>query len=171
VAGATYGNGQVFSQTLTARQQTDRLRSVKGAELPVDLTYAYTARSQIASINDQTVANIDQTFTYDGIGRLTASTGPWGNGTFQYDGLGNLRKTVCPTCPAEAARPSMRARVARWASRASCKEDEPWERIHKFLSESMLQSCAMLLRLQSLGVTVRFDTSAKSMRLNPVCGN
>ncbi|MGA1372599.1 MAG: RHS repeat domain-containing protein [Pseudomonadales bacterium] len=92
VAGATYGNGQVFSQTLTARQQTDRLRSVKGAELPVDLTYAYTARSQIASINDQTVANIDQTFTYDGIGRLTASTGPWGNGTFQYDGLGNLRQ-------------------------------------------------------------------------------
>ncbi len=83
VAVATYGNGQVFSQTLTARQQTDRLRSVKGAELPVDLTYAYTARSQIASINDQTAANIDQTFTYDGIGRLTASTGPWGNGTFQ----------------------------------------------------------------------------------------
>ncbi|HRK67137.1 MAG TPA: RHS repeat-associated core domain-containing protein, partial [Hyphomonas sp.] len=66
--------------------------SVLGAELPVDLTYTYTPRSQIASINDQTVANIDQTFTYDGIGRLTASTGPWGNGVFQYDGLGNLRQ-------------------------------------------------------------------------------
>jgi RHS repeat-associated protein len=39
-----------------------------------------------------TAPNIDQTFTYDGIGRLTASTGPWGNGTFQYDGLGNLRQ-------------------------------------------------------------------------------
>jgi hypothetical protein len=38
VAGVTYGNGQVFSQTLTPRQQTDRLRSVKGAELPVDLS-------------------------------------------------------------------------------------------------------------------------------------
>ncbi|MFN7163421.1 MAG: hypothetical protein ACK4P2_01255, partial [Hyphomonas sp.] len=47
VAGLTYGNGQVFSQTLTARQQTDRLRSVLGAELPFDLTYAYTARSQM----------------------------------------------------------------------------------------------------------------------------
>ncbi len=92
VAGATYGNGQVFSQTLTPRQQTDRLRSVKGAELPVDLTYTYTARSQIASVNDQTAANIDQAFTYDGIGRLTASTGPWGAGTFQYDGLGNIRQ-------------------------------------------------------------------------------
>ena len=92
VAGATYGNVQVFSQTLTPRQQTDRLRSVKGAELPVDLTYAYTPRSQIASVNDQTVPNIDQTFTYDGIGRLTASTGPWGAGTFQYDGLGNIRQ-------------------------------------------------------------------------------
>ncbi|WP_291061455.1 hypothetical protein, partial [Hyphomonas sp.] len=97
VAGLTYGNGQVFSQTLTARQQTDRLRSVLGAELPVDLTYAYTARSQIASVNDQTPANIDQTFTYDGIGRLTASTGPWGNGVFQYDGLGNIRMRLVGT--------------------------------------------------------------------------
>jgi RHS repeat-associated protein len=92
VAGVTYGNGQVFSQTLTPRQQTDRLRSVKGAELPVDLTYTYTPRSQIASINDQSVPNIDQAFTYDGIGRLTASTGPWGAGAFQYDGLGNIRQ-------------------------------------------------------------------------------
>ena len=92
VAGVTYGNGQVFSQTLTPRQQTDRLRSVKGAELPVDLTYTYTPRSQIAAINDQTVPNIDQAFTYDGIGRLTASTGPWGAGTFLYDGLGNIRQ-------------------------------------------------------------------------------
>jgi YD repeat-containing protein len=82
----------VFSQTLTPRQQTDRLRSVKGAELPVDLTYTYTPRSQIASVNDQTVPNIDQAFTYDGIGRLTASTGPWGAGTCQYDGLGNIRQ-------------------------------------------------------------------------------
>jgi RHS repeat-associated protein len=97
VAGVTYGNGQVFSQTLTPRQQTDRLRSVKGAELPVDLTYTYTPRSQIASVNDQTVPNIDQAFTYDGIGRLTASTGPWGSGTFQYDGLGNIRQRAVGT--------------------------------------------------------------------------
>jgi len=47
----------------------------------VDLTYAYTPRAQIASINDQSAPNIDQAFTYDGIGRLTASTGPWGAGT------------------------------------------------------------------------------------------
>ncbi len=92
VAGVNYGNGQVFSQTLTPRQQTDRLRSVLGGELPVDLTYAYKPRSQIASVNDQTAANIDQAFTYDGVGRLTASTGPWGIGTFQYDGLGNIRQ-------------------------------------------------------------------------------
>ncbi|MBU4163273.1 MAG: hypothetical protein KKF36_04040 [Alphaproteobacteria bacterium] len=26
------------------------------------------------------------------IGRLMASTGPWGAGTFQYDGLGNIRR-------------------------------------------------------------------------------
>ena len=80
VAGLTYGNGQVFSQTLTPRQQTDRLRSVLGGELPVDLTYTYTPRSQIVSINDQKVPNIDRAFTYDGIGRLTASTGPLGLG-------------------------------------------------------------------------------------------
>jgi RHS repeat-associated protein len=63
----------------------------------VDLTYTYTPRSQIAAINDQTVPNIDQAFTYDGIGRLTASTGPWGAGTFQYDGLGNIRQRSVAT--------------------------------------------------------------------------
>jgi len=90
LAGMTYGNGQVFSQTQTVRQMPLRLRSVKAAEVPVDLTYAYTARGQVSSIDDQSPANIDQTFTYDGAARLTASTGPWGAGTFTYDAIGNL---------------------------------------------------------------------------------
>jgi len=90
LAGMTYGNGQVFSQTQTVRQMPLRLRSVKASEVPLDLTYAYTARGQVGSIDDQSPANIDQTFTYDGTGRLTASTGPWGAGTFSYDALGNL---------------------------------------------------------------------------------
>jgi YD repeat-containing protein len=87
----------VFNQTLTPRQQTDRQRSVKGAELPVDLTYTYIPRSQIASVNDQTLPNIDQAFTFDEIGRLTSSTRPWGAGTFQYDGLGNIRPRAVGT--------------------------------------------------------------------------
>ena len=41
LAGMTYGNGQVFSQTQTARQFPDRMRSVKGTDVPVDLTYTY----------------------------------------------------------------------------------------------------------------------------------
>lgn len=90
LSGMTYGNGQVFSQTQTARQMPDRLRSVKGSDVPVDLTYTYNPRGQIASINDQSPANIDQTFTYDGVGRLTAGTGPWGASTYSYDTIGNL---------------------------------------------------------------------------------
>lgn len=47
----------------------------EGRRAAVDLTYAYGARSQISLINDQSTAIIDQTFTYDGLARLTASTG------------------------------------------------------------------------------------------------
>jgi RHS repeat-associated protein len=90
LAGMTYGNGQVFSQTQTLRQLPDRVRSVKGTDVPVDLTYTYNPRDQIASINDQSPANIDQSFTYDRVGRLTAGTGPWGASTFSYDTIGNL---------------------------------------------------------------------------------
>jgi hypothetical protein len=54
--------------------------------------FRFGPRFQIASINDQTPASIDRAFTYDGIGRLTASAGPWGAGTDEYDGLGNIRQ-------------------------------------------------------------------------------
>jgi len=107
LAGMTHGNGQVFSQTQTARQLPDRMRSALGSEVPVDLTYTYNPRGQIASINDQSPANIDQAFTYDGIGRLTAGTGPWGASTFSYDAMAAL-----PQLP-----PTTRGRFTNWRKR------------------------------------------------------
>ena len=50
VSGLSYGNGQVFSQTLTARQEPLRLHSVLGGNTALDLTYDYNKRGLIKSI-------------------------------------------------------------------------------------------------------------------------
>ncbi len=91
VSGYTFGNGQVFSQTLTARLQPLRLRSVSGVNTALDLTYGYNNRGQVTSIIDLATTGNDRTYGYDPMGRLTSATGPWGAGSYVYDPLSNLR--------------------------------------------------------------------------------
>ena len=95
LAGLTYGNGQVFSQTLNARLQPLRMLSQKGASKALDLTYTYDVRGKVTNILNGAISGDDRTYGYDALGRLTSSTGPWGSGTYSYDALGNIRtKTV-----------------------------------------------------------------------------
>ena len=92
ISNMRYGNGQIYSQTLTQRQQPLRARSVKGSTVALDYTYSYDARSSITNIDDRTSSNFDQSFTYDALDRLDTATGPWGQGSFKYDALGNIRE-------------------------------------------------------------------------------
>jgi len=92
LAGMTYGNGQVFSQTLNARLLPQRLLSVKSGVKAIDQTLSYDARGKITSIIDGAVPSNNRTYGYDGLGQLTSATGPWGAGSYKYDSLGNLRQ-------------------------------------------------------------------------------
>jgi len=92
LAGMTYGNGQRFTQTLNARLLPHRLLSFKGGSKAIDQTFAYDARGKVNSIIDGAVSGNNRIYDYDGLGRLTSATGPWGTGSFKYDPLDNLRQ-------------------------------------------------------------------------------
>ena len=93
----TYGNNQLFTQTLTPRLQPDRMWSFKGSQKALDLSYTYDDNGRIESTTDGAVSGNSRTYGYDGAGRLTSATGPWGVGganataSYQYDSTGNLR--------------------------------------------------------------------------------
>ncbi len=91
LAAMSYGNGQMFSQTLNARLQPLHLRSAYGSAVALDLTYAYDARGKVTTITDAVDNTNNRTYGYDALGRITSASGPWGAGSFTYDALGNLR--------------------------------------------------------------------------------
>lgn len=90
IADMTYGNGQVFSQTLDNRQLPKRLTFQRGSTKVMDLEYKYSPRTNVTEIVDWADRNRDRNMTYDQIGRLKTASGIWGAGTFDYDSLGNL---------------------------------------------------------------------------------
>ena len=88
----TYGNGHQFTQTLNSRQQIASMRAQKGSTRAMYFTFGYDKNNRITSINDYAVSGRNRTFSYDALGRLIGSNGPWGSGSFVYDPLGNLRR-------------------------------------------------------------------------------
>ncbi len=96
LASATYRNGQVLTQGLSARQLLQSIHVAKNGAAEVDLFYHYDARGLITAIDDRKIPAWSRSnITYDGIGRLTGADGPWGSANYQYDALGNMRsKTV-----------------------------------------------------------------------------
>jgi RHS repeat-associated protein len=92
IAGANYLNGQVLTQSLTARQAPLELKTVKAGSNALRLTYGYEVRGKVNAITDSINAGENRSFTYDGNGRLLSAAGPWGSGSYVYDALGNLRQ-------------------------------------------------------------------------------
>ncbi|PHR56838.1 MAG: hypothetical protein COA43_13355, partial [Robiginitomaculum sp.] len=86
----SYANGQVFSQTLTPRLQPLRTLSKKTGSKALDLTYIYNPRGKVTSITNGAISGDNRTYSYDALGRLKTSSGPWGSGSYNYDALGNI---------------------------------------------------------------------------------
>jgi len=98
LAGMTYGNGQSFTQTLNARLLPERTRSALDGAVAFDQQLTYDARGKVTSIIDRAMSGNNRAYGYDGLGRLTSASGPWGpngaqaTGSFKYDSLDNLRQ-------------------------------------------------------------------------------
>lgn len=89
---AAYLNGQLFTQTLTARQLPDQLKTARpGGATAVWQTYGYDVRRKVNSVIDGVSAAENRSYTYDANGRLLTASGPWGAGSYLYDALGNIR--------------------------------------------------------------------------------
>ncbi|NNE59260.1 MAG: hypothetical protein HKN36_14225 [Hellea sp.] len=89
----TYGNGQSFTQTFNARLQPEQMRATNGTATALDLSYTYTPRGLVDTMVDGVDNNNNRVYGYDGQGRLTSASGPWGGdglGAFKYDSLGNV---------------------------------------------------------------------------------
>ncbi|MGQ3051667.1 MAG: RHS repeat-associated core domain-containing protein [Roseateles sp.] len=92
VGAGNFGNGQVFSQSLDARQRPLALSTARsGGPTALSRSHAYDVRGQLTSITDHVDAAGSRGFGYDAKGRLVAANGPWGSGSFTYDALDNLR--------------------------------------------------------------------------------
>lgn len=57
-----------------------------GHQTAIDFTYDYDARGLITAILAAVVPGNDRSYSYDCLGQLNNTTGPWGAGTL---GLGN----------------------------------------------------------------------------------
>ena len=96
IKGFTYGNGQVHSLSLNARQLPMTSRDAKGAEVAIDDTYDYDFNGNVAGISDALLGSPagDRDMVYDALDRLAQVTaGPafGGNGAWAYDPLDNIR--------------------------------------------------------------------------------
>jgi len=89
LASLNRGNGGVYQQALNARQLISQI----GGNWGTGLSYGYDAAGRVTSI-DSPDGNNKRTFTYDGVGRVKAASGPWGAGAYSYDRLGNLIQKV-----------------------------------------------------------------------------
>lgn len=90
VAGYTLANGVAHSvvQNLRGLPQTWRDAGV------VQDQYSYDANGNVSAIADLQEANASRYMDYDGLDRLTASSGVWRMGSFTYDALDNLRVSI-----------------------------------------------------------------------------
>jgi RHS repeat-associated protein len=92
IAGFTYGNGIVHSQTENVRDLP--YQNIDSGVLSDQ--YAYDQRGSVTGITDNQAGITTRTFQYDGLARLITANAPnvWGNGSYTYDPLDNMRTSV-----------------------------------------------------------------------------
>ena len=122
MAGANFLNGQVLSETLTARQLPLELKVAKsGGPTAMDLTYGYTdPRRVVTGITDAVTSSNTRAYTYDVNSRLLTASGPWGSGSYSYDALDNLRQTVLGSCTTTTSYDAPTNRVSAVSFTSGC---------------------------------------------------
>ncbi len=91
-----YGNGFVHNMTLNSRQLPSAMSDIRSGVKAIDQTYSYDNQGNISALTDkQNSAFSLSSMTYDGLDRLTAITSRWGTniahvGSISYDKTGNI---------------------------------------------------------------------------------
>ncbi|WDE11754.1 RHS repeat domain-containing protein [Thalassomonas haliotis] len=91
----TYGNGIIHKTTLNSRQLPQQLHDYLGSTDKIKLGYSYDNNNNITRITNGVDSNFSlSALTYDGLDRLTGTTGgaAIGSSSLSYDGLGNIRR-------------------------------------------------------------------------------
>ena len=89
----TFGNDQVFTQTLNTRLMPERLKVSKNGTDVQNLYYDYYADGRIKHKLNYVDSTYSAIHFYDSAGRLEqANSAAWGGASFKYDPLGNLRE-------------------------------------------------------------------------------
>src|SRR6266705_6640641 len=83
----TFGSGEVATYTYDNRDRPTRILDKIGITKNLDLNYTYDGTGNVLTLNTESYA-------YDSLDRLTATTGPWGTIAYSYDQVGNRLKMV-----------------------------------------------------------------------------
>jgi YD repeat-containing protein len=87
------GNGRTHSFTYDLRQRPDIVNA--GGNTLLRLDYGYDNVGNVRTIDETSRAEMNQSFTYDGVDRLWTAAGPWGSGAFNYNAHGDREdKTI-----------------------------------------------------------------------------
>ena len=89
----TYGNNLTHKTTLNSKKMPERIQDYRSGFNALDYSYTYDDNLQVTSLTDNVISSFSITdMAYDGLGRLTSTTGNFGIGssTMRYDGLGNI---------------------------------------------------------------------------------
>ena len=78
-----YGNGVSTAYTYDSRGRPTRILSNSGTTRLLDLNYSYDGIGNALKIDTET-------YSYDWLNRLVASSGPWGATAYGYDSVGNI---------------------------------------------------------------------------------
>lgn len=91
----SYGNGTQATYEQHPRQWPRGLQSlVKDSNgysvAALDQTYGFDGVGNVTSVIDAVDSSYNRSLAYDNIDRLRTANGPWGNGGITYDGVGNI---------------------------------------------------------------------------------
>lgn len=89
----SYGNGLTHETTLNSRMMPENVQDYRVGSKALHYRYTYDDNLKITSITDNVNSSYSITnLAYDGLGRLSSTTGNTGIGASQmkYDGLGNI---------------------------------------------------------------------------------
>jgi hypothetical protein len=89
----TYGNTATTAYAQNARLWPSSFVTNRGGVI-TSAAYSYDGTGNLSTIADSADSSFNRTLGYDGIGRLTSASGPWGSGTIGYDGVGNITSSA-----------------------------------------------------------------------------